>query len=92
MTVSVSGIRCRAYPDLTLQELLPQWIGSQRVIYNAKVNEDRYYKSVYRKALSLTGEPTPLDQQYSRYVEVASILGENSAGPGQIINVHTFLL
>ena len=65
--MTVSGIRCRAYPDLTLQELLPRWIGSQRVIYNAKVNEDRYYKSVYRKALSLTGEPTPLDQQYSRY-------------------------
>jgi putative transposase len=36
-----SGVRFAAYPDPALASVLAQWIGCQRVIYNAKVEEDR---------------------------------------------------
>ena len=67
MTLTTSGIRCRAYPDVTLQETLPRWIGSQRGIYNAKVNEDRYFRAFSNKFWVPKEEPRPLDQQYAQF-------------------------
>jgi putative transposase len=62
-----SGVRFAAFPDRALATVLAQWIGCQRVIYNAKVEEDRYFYRFRRNTLSLTGYQTPLDQQYSQF-------------------------
>jgi putative transposase len=62
-----SGIKFRCYPTEEQEIVLSKWMGCQRFIYNAKVAEDRYYRSFARKALSLAGETPPVDQQYSRY-------------------------
>ena len=45
---------------------MPCWIGSQRFIYNAKVEEDRYYRGYARKFASSVH--APLDQEYSRFI------------------------
>lgn len=61
------GNRFRCYPTDAQAHTLAQWIGCQRFIYNAKVQEDRYYRRFKRKALAVVSEPIPVDQQYSRY-------------------------
>ena len=44
-----------------------RWIGCQRLIYNAKVSEDRYFRSFQRQFLAVVGEPIPIDQGYSHF-------------------------
>jgi putative transposase len=46
---------------------LSQWIGCQRFVFNAKVAEDRYFRTFRNHSLSLTGLHTPTDQQYSQF-------------------------
>jgi putative transposase len=60
-------MRCRAYPDDRLSALLPQWIGCQRAIYNAKVDEDRARSAAWRAATAQGLEPpsTRPDQAYA---------------------------
>lgn len=61
------GFKFRAYPTPEQQTLLLQWIGCQRMIYNCKVAEDRYFRSLQRKALSLVGQYAPIDQTYAQF-------------------------
>ncbi|MHB8370994.1 MAG: helix-turn-helix domain-containing protein [Leptospirales bacterium] len=56
-----TGNRFRAYPTPVQEQILLQWIGHQRFIYNAKVSEDRYYRVFAQKAVSLSGTPVPVD-------------------------------
>jgi len=63
-----TGNRFRAYPTPTQEQILLQWIGHQRFIYNAKVSEDRYYRVFAKKAVSLSGTPVPVDQEYARFI------------------------
>ncbi|MHB1605460.1 MAG: RNA-guided endonuclease InsQ/TnpB family protein [Leptospirales bacterium] len=63
-----TGNRFRAYPTPAQEQTLLQWIGHQRFIYNAKVSEDRYYRSFAQKAVSLSGTPVPVDQEYARFI------------------------
>ena len=58
------GNRFRAYPDKTQSPILLQWIGAQRFIYNAKTQEDRYFRSFRRK---FSAESSPIDQQYAQF-------------------------
>jgi len=62
------GHRLRCYPNRTQEQTLLRWIGCQRFIYNGKVKEDRYFRTFARKALSLTGQKPPIDQQYSHFI------------------------
>ena len=62
-----SGAKFRCYPTEEQQKVLSQWMGCQRFIYNAKVSEDRYFRTFRNHSLSLTGTQTPLDQQYSQF-------------------------
>ena len=64
-----TGFRFRCYPTPAQAQILLRWIGCQRFIYNAKVTEDRYYRTFGRKALGLPEQYPPVDQQYSRYVD-----------------------
>ncbi len=63
-----TGKRFRAYPTPAQERILLQWIGHQRFIYNAKVSEDRYYRTFAQKAVSLSGTPVPVDQEYARFI------------------------
>jgi putative transposase len=63
-----TGKRFRAYPTPAQEQILLQWIGHQRFIYNAKVSEDRYYRIFAKKAVSLSGTPVPVDQEYARFI------------------------
>ena len=62
------GKQFRIYPSRDQQKTLSQWIGHQRFIYNAKLGEDRYFRKFAHKALALTGEEVPCDQQYSQFI------------------------
>ena len=58
----------RIYPTNEQEKILSQWIGHQRFIYNSLVQENRYYRTFSRKALSLVGEAIPCDQKYSQFI------------------------
>jgi hypothetical protein len=62
------GKKFRIYPTKEQIRTLSQWIGHQRFIYNAKVQEDRYFRKFKRKSLSLVGEEIPCDQKYSQFI------------------------
>ncbi len=65
-----SGVRFRADLDSSLESIIPQWIGSQRCIYNAKVTEDKLFQAQrkidakYYPDHALSG---PIDQQYAHF-------------------------
>ena len=62
-----TGHRFRCYPTPAQAKVLLQWIGCQRYIYNAKVQEDRYFRRFARRSLAHTGQFAPIDQQYSHF-------------------------
>ncbi|MBW1987670.1 MAG: transposase [Deltaproteobacteria bacterium] len=62
-----SGVKFRCYPNPEQEKILSEWIGCQRVIYNAKVAEDRYFRTFRNHSLSLTGYQIPVDQKYSQF-------------------------
>ncbi|MBN2428341.1 MAG: transposase [Deltaproteobacteria bacterium] len=64
------GNKFRIYPDRSQQKMLLRWIGCQRFIYNAKVAEDRYFRTFARKSLALCGVLPPIDQKYSQFVSI----------------------
>lgn len=65
--MALTGYRFRLYPTKEQERTLLRWIGCQRLIYNAKVSEDHYFRTFQRKALSLTGHEVPVDQKYSHF-------------------------
>lgn len=67
-----SGLRFRLYPTPEQASSLLRWIGCQRFIYNAKVNEDRYFRTFARKSLQHAGQFAPQDQQYSHFITEAT--------------------
>ena len=64
----LDGFRFRCYPTHAQAQTLLRWIGCQRVIYNAKVQEDRYFRTFARKTLALAGQYAPQDQRYSQFI------------------------
>ena len=64
----LNGYKFRLYPDSEQQQTLLRWIGCQRLIYNAKVQEDRYYRRFQQRMVGTAGIEVPVDQQYSRFI------------------------
>ena len=64
----LNGYKFRLYPTPEQQQILLQWIGCQRLIYNAKVQEDRYYRRFQQRMVGTAGGEIPLDQEYSRFI------------------------
>ena len=64
----LNGYKFRLYPDAEQQQILLRWIGCQHLIYNAKVQEDRYYRRFQRRMVGMVGKDIPVDQQYSRFI------------------------
>src|SRR5664279_1403076 len=83
------GKKLRIYPTNGQIKTLSQWMGHQRFIYNAKFQEDRYFRKFKNKSLSLVGEDVPCDQKYSKFI------GTNTAFlkevPSQILRNGVYL-
>jgi putative transposase len=81
--------KLRIYPTNGQIKTLSQWMGHQRFIYNAKFQEDRYFRKFKNKSLSLVGEDVPCDQKYSKFI------GTNTAFlkevPSQILRNGVYL-
>ncbi|MCY0897759.1 MAG: helix-turn-helix domain-containing protein [Firmicutes bacterium] len=63
-----NGYRLRLYPNPEQEQILLQWIGCQRLIYNAKVQEVRYFRRFQRRMVGLAGAQTPVDQRYRQFI------------------------
>lgn len=63
-----TGFRLRCYPTPEQAVLLLRWIGCQRWIYNAKVGEDRYFRTFARKSLQHAGMYAPVDGAYAHFI------------------------
>lgn len=59
------GIKLKAYPSPKQRIKLSQWMGCARFIYNAKCDEDRYFRA-YASKFS-TYDKVPVDQKYSQF-------------------------
>ncbi len=66
--VMLNGYQFRLYPNAEQQQILLRWFGCQRLIYNAKVQEDRYYRRFQRRMIGPVGKASPVDQKYSRFI------------------------
>lgn len=65
-----SGVRFIADLNSNLELTIPQWIGSQRCIYNGKTTEDELFQSqrkIDAKQYPDHAVDTPIDQQYSHF-------------------------
>ena len=72
----MKGQKFQIKPTKSQASALLKWIGCQRFIYNAKVQDDRYFRSFARNALQHTGNYPPVDQKYSQYKAEAAFLKE----------------
>jgi putative transposase len=81
-----SGVRFQALPTPEMRVHLSQWIGCQRVIYNAKVSEDQLFAKQRRMLLAAGEESvkTPLDRCYSQFKD-AELTPWLSAVPSQVL-------
>jgi putative transposase len=64
----LNGYKFRLYPSPAQAQVLLRWIGCQRLIYNAKVQEDRYFRRFQRRMVGLAGAKPPVDQRYSQFI------------------------
>jgi hypothetical protein len=62
----LTGIRLRAHPKPYQKQILSQWMGSARTIWNAKCEEERYHTRFARR-FCLMGTYAPIDQSFSQY-------------------------
>src|ERR1035437_9863466 len=62
-----TGVKFFANPSPELRLTLAKWMGCQRFIYNAKVDEERYFRTFKNHSLSLVGQYPPCDQTYSQF-------------------------
>lgn len=79
----LTGIKLRANPTPIQRETLSRWMGCSRVIWNAKVDEERYYRTFARKYYSV-GTYAPTDQTAAHFKD-AELTPWLSECPSQII-------
>ena len=79
----LAGIKLRCYPTEKQIAILRLWMGHQKFIYNAKVQEQDYGYRFSKQSLALTGTKPSADQQYSHFkTELTPFL---SQVPSQIL-------
>lgn len=85
----LTGVKLRCYPTPEQATSLRLWIGHQRFIYNAKVQEQDYWYRFSKASLALTGlKPLP-DQMYSQFHD-AELTPWLSQVPSQILRNGTY--
>ncbi|SEI94583.1 putative transposase [Allopseudospirillum japonicum] len=62
----LTGIKLRAHPTSHQKLVLSQWMGCARSIWNAKVDEENYYRTFARKYYPI-GTYAPIDQKASHF-------------------------
>lgn len=62
----LTGIKLRANPTSNQKLILSQWMGCARSIWNAKVDEERYYRTFARNYYPI-GTYAPIDQKTSQF-------------------------
>ncbi len=62
----LTGIKLRANPTSYQKLVLSQWMGCARSIWNAKVDEEKYFRTFARKYYP-TGTYAPIDQKTSQF-------------------------
>lgn len=65
--MGMCGIKMRARPSSRQKQILSQWMGCARLIYNAKCEEQEYFFRFKKRFPELTGERVPVDQAYSQF-------------------------
>ncbi|MGI2173270.1 RNA-guided endonuclease InsQ/TnpB family protein [Shewanella ulleungensis] len=79
----LTGIKLRANPTSNQKLILSQWMGCARLIWNAKVDEEKYYRTFARKYYPI-GTYAPVDQKASQF-KSKELTPWLSACPSQII-------
>lgn len=65
-TIMLTGIKLRANPTPNQKRVLSQWMGCARSIWNAKVDEEKYYRTFALKYYPI-GTYAPIDQKASQF-------------------------
>lgn len=63
----ISGVKFRAYPSQEQKLILSQWMGCARLIWNAKCDEDKYFRIFASKFFPFKNYYTTQDQSYSQF-------------------------
>ena len=63
----ISGVKFRAYPTMEQKVILSQWMGCARLIWNAKCDEDQYFRSFANKFYPFREYFATQDQKYSQF-------------------------
>ena len=64
----LNGYPFRLYPNPEQEQILLPWIGCPRLIYNVKLQEDRYFRRFAQRIVGTAGIEVPLNQQYSPFI------------------------
>ncbi len=62
----LTGIKIKANPTSNQKLMLSQWMGCARLVWNAKVAEEKYYRTFARKYYPI-GTYAPIDQKTSQF-------------------------
>ena len=62
----LTGIRLQAHPTPRQKQVLSQWMGCSRFVWNAKCDEHRYY-STYARKYCAVGTYAPVDQKTAQF-------------------------
>ena len=65
--MGMCGIKMRAWPTSRQKQVLSQWMGCSRLIYNGKCDEQEYFFKFKCRFLELTGEKIPVDKAYAQF-------------------------
>ncbi|EFU6042205.1 MULTISPECIES: RNA-guided endonuclease InsQ/TnpB family protein [Klebsiella] len=79
----LTGIKLRANPTPAQRQTLSQWMGCARFIWNAKCDEERYYRTFARKYYPI-GTFAPVDQTAAHFKD-AELSPWLSSCPSQIL-------
>jgi putative transposase len=64
--MALMGVKFKANPTAEQKEVLSQWMGCARFVWNAKCEEQEYFYNYKKKFCSLDTHP-PIDQTYAQF-------------------------
>jgi len=71
--MAMCGIKMRARPTSRQKQVLSEWMGCARLIYNGKCDEQEYFSQFKRRFSAFAGEKIPVDQAYSQLKTESSL-------------------
>jgi putative transposase len=87
--MGMCGIKMRAWPTSYQKQVLSQWMGCSRLIYNGKCDEQEYFFRFKCRFPELTGEKIPVDRAYAQFkTEQSHFL---SRCPSEILRGSAFI-